>query len=126
MMKNWKKKVSMLFAFMVALMPFSACDMTQGSEGLESSNVSDTLEVEEERPTDDDYNVYAYYFPNSGTQNVDKPWSDSWVVPNAPLIFCKIFSFIVVMFSGFSACSYQKKEPTSIAGKSAHRLCFSI
>ncbi|MBR4943488.1 MAG: glycoside hydrolase family 99-like domain-containing protein, partial [Clostridia bacterium] len=70
--KNWKEKASLLFAFMLACVPFSACNGGETS----TSEEKDPFQVllESERPKDEDYNVYAYYFPNSGTQNVEKPW----------------------------------------------------
>ena len=69
MIKKWKEKVSLTLALLLTLIPFSSC-------GSSSKTDDGTFVIvgEDERPKDDDYNVYAYYFPNSGTQNVDKPW----------------------------------------------------
>lgn len=63
--------ISMFFAFVLALMPLSGCTDNKSNE----SNGTDFVFVEEsERPKDDEFDVYAYYFPNSGTQYPDKPW----------------------------------------------------
>ncbi|MBO5736216.1 MAG: hypothetical protein J6S04_00260, partial [Clostridia bacterium] len=72
-MKKCKEKTALLFACLLSLLPLSACDIgNDSSSQAESSGFE--LVTESERPKDEDYNVYAYYFPNSGTQNVDKPW----------------------------------------------------
>ena len=73
MIKNWKQKAGFLFAFMLALTPLSACK-NNSTDTSTSSTEGFQLVGENERPKDEDFNVYAYYFPNSGTQNVDKPW----------------------------------------------------
>ena len=70
MIKKWKEKVGLTLAFLFTLIPLStlsACKASEKSDGF-------PIVSESERPKDEDYNVYAYYFPNSGTQNVDKPW----------------------------------------------------
>ena len=72
-MKKCKEKTALLFACLLSLLPLSACVQGNGSSSQAESSGFE-LATESERPKDEDYNVYAYYFPNSGTQNVDKPW----------------------------------------------------
>lgn len=70
-MKKWKEKTALAVAFLLSLLSLSAC----GSGNQPTSSDDDfKFATEAERPKDEDYNVYAYYFPNSGTQNVEKPW----------------------------------------------------
>lgn len=57
--KNWKAKLCTVLATTLCVCSFPGCGDMSG---------------EATYPLDTDYNVYAYYFPNSGTQNLEKPW----------------------------------------------------
>ena len=65
--QKWKKVLLWFCATMLLILPTS-CTTETVDDGFF------TPVPESERPNDDDYNVYAYYFPNTGTQNIDKPW----------------------------------------------------
>lgn len=67
--KNWKRKLSSVLAMALCVCSFPACGGVGGGGGSSSSSEDTTVQI-----NDDDYNVYAYYFPNSGTQNIEKPW----------------------------------------------------
>ena len=69
-----KLKVLSLF-FALTLIASSAIGCIKEGESSETESSGNFSFVDEEnRQKDEDFNVYAYYFPNFGTQNVDKPY----------------------------------------------------
>lgn len=75
-MRQSYNKLRVLSLFIaLTLIASSVIGCKKGGESSEVDSSGGFSFVDEEnRPKDEDFNVYAYYFPNFGTQNVDKPY----------------------------------------------------